>query len=79
MIQHGDSVPSAAQLCCSQKGNLNFNYKVINLEDHLRDYIIVHELCHLQELNHGQNFWKLVSEFFPDYREIRKQIKKFTL
>jgi len=59
---------------CSQKSNLNFNYKVINLEGRLRDYIIVHELCHLKELNHGQNFWRLVSETFPDYKQIRKQI-----
>ena len=60
---------------CSQKGNLNFNYKVINLEDNLRDYIIVHELCHLKELNHSQNFWRLVAEIFPDYKQIRKKIK----
>jgi len=60
---------------CSQKGNLNFNYKIINLPEKTRDYIIVHELCHLKELNHSQNFWKLVSEFFPDYKKIRKEIK----
>lgn len=59
---------------CSQKGNLNFNYKIISLEERLRDYIIVHELCHLQELNHGERFWKLVAENFPDYKQIRKKI-----
>jgi len=60
---------------CSQRGNLNFNYCLINLSEKERDYIIVHELCHLRELNHGKEFWKLVSETFPDYKEIRKKIK----
>jgi len=60
---------------CSQKGNLNFNYKLIDLEDKERDYVIVHELCHLKELNHGKEFWKLVSETFPDYKIIRRKIK----
>jgi len=61
---------------CSQKGNLNFNYKIINLSERERDYVIVHELCHLRELNHSKNFWNLVAEKFPDYKEIRKKIKK---
>jgi len=60
---------------CSQKGNLNFNYKLINLSEKERDYVIVHELCHLKELNHGKEFWKLVSQTFPDYKIIRKKIK----
>ncbi len=41
---------------CSTKRNLNFNYKILFLENNLRDYIIVHELCHLQEMNHSKNF-----------------------
>jgi len=61
---------------CSQKRNLNFNYKIINLPERERDYVIVHELCHLKELNHSHNFWQLVSEFFPNYKEIRKSIRK---
>jgi len=61
---------------CSQKGNLNFNYKIINLPERERDYVIVHELCHLEELNHSSRFWKLVAKFFPDYKQIRKNIKK---
>lgn len=60
---------------CSRRGNLNFNYKAANLPENLRDYIIVHELCHLGELNHGKKFWELVSEFFPDYKNLRKKLK----
>lgn len=60
---------------CSRKGNLNFNYKVAGLPEKLRDYIIVHELCHLQELNHSKKFWKLVEKVVPDYKLLRKKIK----
>lgn len=57
---------------CSQKGNLSFNYRILFLPKKLADYIIVHELCHLKELNHSQRFWDLVSKTLPDYGEIRK-------
>lgn len=53
---------------CSSLKNLNFNYKILLLPPHLQDYIVVHELCHLQELNHGKNFWSLVSEQIPEYK-----------
>jgi len=60
---------------CSQKANLNFNYKIVLLTEDLRDYVIVHELCHLQELNHGPKFWQLVSIAMPNYQENRKKLK----
>jgi predicted metal-dependent hydrolase len=61
---------------CSKKGNLNFNYKIIFLPENIRDYIVVHELCHLEELNHSKKFWDLVAKIIPDYRQIRKELKK---
>lgn len=61
---------------CSQKGNLNFNYKIILLPSQLSDYIIVHELCHLKEFNHSQKFWNLVSQILPNYLELKKELKK---
>ncbi len=64
---------------CSQKANLNFNYRLIYLPEELRDYVIVHELCHLIELNHGQNFWSLVAKTFPNYLELRHRLKNFKL
>ena len=62
---------------CSSKGNLNFNYKIIYLPIKLQDYIIAHELCHLQELNHSRKFWKLVEKIIPDYLSARKELKKY--
>jgi predicted metal-dependent hydrolase len=59
---------------CSGRGNLSFNYKLILLPERLRDYVIVHELCHLKEFNHSKNFWDLVSQQFPDYKSIRKEL-----
>jgi len=60
---------------CSQKKNLNFNYRIIHLEEELQNYLIVHELCHLQELNHGDDFWQLVSQTTPNYKKLKKQLR----
>lgn len=53
---------------CTSKKNLNFSYKLMFLPQHLMDYVIVHELCHLHELNHGRNFWNLVAQTLPEYK-----------
>ncbi|PIT86272.1 MAG: hypothetical protein COU33_04125 [Candidatus Magasanikbacteria bacterium CG10_big_fil_rev_8_21_14_0_10_43_6] len=58
---------------CSAKRNLNFNYKIIFLPESLQEYIIVHELCHLQEMNHSKDFWTLVAQTVPDYKKRKKQ------
>ena len=61
---------------CSAKGNLNFNYKIQFLPPHLADYIIVHELCHLGQMNHSQKFWDLVGETLPNYVELMQELRK---
>ncbi|GEM_PF-5219324 len=61
---------------CSKKGNLNFNYKLLFLTAELRDYVIVHEICHVKEFNHGSSFWNLVSEVVPDYHSLNKALRK---
>jgi len=60
---------------CSKKGNLNFNYKILFLPQHISDYLVVHELCHLQEFNHSHNFWNLVAMAIPNHKAIRKELK----
>lgn len=61
---------------CSQLGNLNFNYKIVLLPEAVADYLVVHELCHLAEFNHGPAFWALVSQACPNYRELRRQLRE---
>jgi len=60
---------------CSSKKNLNFNYRILFLPKRIADYIIIHELFHLKEMNHSRRFWNLVAEAVPDYLEIRKELK----
>lgn len=62
---------------CSSKGNLNFNYKIALLPLHLADYVVVHELCHLGEFNHSQNFWNLVGKTISNHGELRTELKNF--
>lgn len=64
---------------CSRKGNLNFNYKIVFLPSEVRDYIIVHEICHLKEFNHSRKFWDLVRKVVPDYAEVNKKLRKESL
>lgn len=61
---------------CSSKKNLNFNYKIIFLPEDLQDYLIVHELCHLKEMNHGPRFWNLVAKTMSDHEKLRKRLKR---
>lgn len=64
---------------CSSKKNLNFNYKLVYLEDEIRDYLVVHELCHLKQMNHSKKFWDLVCLALPDYKNIKKKLRRFRI
>lgn len=64
---------------CSRKKNLNFSYRVAGLPEKLRDYVVVHELCHLQEMNHGVKFWELVGQTMPDHRKLRRGLRSYNL
>lgn len=63
--------------CCDAKNNLIFNYKMFMLPLRIQDYVIIHELCHTLCHNHSQAFWKLVSEFVPDYKKIRSELRNY--
>lgn len=60
---------------CTSLQNLNFSYRILFLREHLQNYIVVHELCHLAELNHGVNFWALVAQRIPEYRQCRRDLR----
>ena len=61
---------------CSEKGNLNFNYKLLFLPAEIADYIIVHELCHIAEFNHSPRFWSLVEQTVPRHTHLRRQLRR---
>lgn len=61
---------------CSHKGNTSFNYKILYISPELQDYIIVHELCHLKEMNHSKRFWDLVAEMVPKHSELRARLRR---
>ena len=60
---------------CSAKGNLNFNCLIMLMPEKIIDYVIVHELCHIKEMNHSRRFWNEVESILPDYKERRKWLK----
>ncbi len=62
---------------CSKKGNLNFNYRLALLPEELAHYVVVHEVCHLYELNHSIRFWNQVAHFLPDYRTCRLRLREY--
>ena len=60
---------------CSGKGNLNFNCLLMLAPEQVRDYVVVHELCHRREMNHSARFWALVEKILPNYTLSRKWLK----
>jgi len=58
---------------CSSRKTLNFPWRLIMAEKDIVDYVVVHELAHLIEMNHSARFWAVVENILPDYRE--RQIK----
>lgn len=60
---------------CSSAGNLNFNYKIVFLTPEQQDYIVAHELCHLEHMNHSHAFWERVQEAIPNAVTLAKQVR----
>jgi predicted metal-dependent hydrolase len=61
---------------CSARKNLSFNWRLIMAPESVIDYVIVHELCHLKEMNHSKTFWKAVNEYCPEWRQQRKWLNE---
>lgn len=60
---------------CHIDGRIYFNWRIIMAPPHIADYVVVHEMCHLQHHNHSPAFWQLVASILPDYREAKKWFK----
>ena len=64
---------------CSAKGNINLNLRLVTLPQSLQDYVMLHELCHLGEMNHGPRFHALLESLCPDHRILEKELRQYKL
>jgi len=76
-------VPSAVKIngaktswgSCSSKRSLNFSWRLMMAEHDVIDYVVVHELAHITEMNHSARFWAIVEGIMPDYKERLQRLK----
>ena len=61
---------------CSRRGTISLNWRLLQTPDPVRDYIILHELAHLRQMNHSQRFWQEVERLCPDYRTAERWLKQ---
>lgn len=61
---------------CSPRDVISLNWRLIAAPPEVFEYVVVHELCHLRQRNHGPRFWRLVEKLLPDYRERRAWLKE---
>ncbi len=60
---------------CSSSGGITFNVRLALVPPPLAEYVMIHELCHMSEMNHSAKFWAHVAEYCPDYAARRKELK----
>ena len=60
---------------CSSKGNIAFSYRLMLYPEAAIDYVVVHELAHLREMNHSPAFYRVIASVLPDYKERKKLLK----
>lgn len=53
---------------CSRKGTISLNWRLVQTPVHVRDYLIIHELAHIREMNHSRRYWRWVEEWCPSWR-----------
>jgi predicted metal-dependent hydrolase len=62
---------------CSRAGHICLNWRLIQMPDAVRDYVIVHELMHLRRMEHSPRFWKLVADACPDFNAARAWLRAY--
>ncbi|GAB4380334.1 M48 family metallopeptidase [Methanothermobacter thermautotrophicus] len=62
---------------CSSRGNLSFNTLLSHLPDRMVEYVVLHELAHLREMNHSPRFWGILESEIPDYSERRRMLRYY--
>jgi len=61
---------------CSSKKSVNYSWRLIMAEDAVIDYVVVHELAHLTEMNHSARFWAIVEKVLPDFRKRKAKLRE---
>ena len=64
---------------CSNKGDLNFSWRLMLTDIDIIDYLVVHELAHIREYNHSKKFWAVVENVLPDYKERQQKLKEMPM
>ncbi|PIF04261.1 MAG: hypothetical protein CSA86_02790 [Arcobacter sp.] len=60
---------------CSHINNISINYKLLQFEKKAIEYVVLHELCHIQEKNHSKKFWDLLAFYMPDYKIVESTLR----
>lgn len=61
---------------CSSKGTISYSWRLVLMPEDIQDYVVVHELSHLLEMNHSSRFWEHVGNVIPDYKNRRSWLKQ---
>ena len=64
---------------CSGKNNLNFTWRLMMAEPEVIKYVIIHELAHIKEKNHGKRFWTLVEQYEPEYKTKKEKLRQLAI
>lgn len=62
---------------CNARTGIRLSWRLVLVDVSLIDYVILHELCHLRQLNHSKEFWRLVQAYMPDYAIRRQKLKEY--
>jgi predicted metal-dependent hydrolase len=63
---------------CNAKGDIRLNWRLVQLPPPLAEYVVVHEVAHIVELNHSRRFWTLVESLLPGHAELRRELDEWT-
>ncbi len=60
---------------CARNGNIALNFRLVQMPEHVRDYVLLHELMHIRQQNHSRRFWRLVEAVCPDFRDAERWLR----
>jgi predicted metal-dependent hydrolase len=62
---------------CSSKGKITLSSELVKLDDKFTEYVMLHELCHLKHHNHSAEFYQLLSDVYPEWKNVRKELRRY--